>query len=206
MNGANRTTPLNMQAKGRVVTRDKEKVSAARIGSSVAFTEFYALYSRRLYKTIISITKHSEDAEDALQETFLRAYLAFHTFEGRSSVYSWLTRIAINSALIILRKRRARLEAPFGAQQPDAQTESFSFEIRDSAPTPELVYDLHRRRVTLIRAIRDLDARLRNPIEMQITRESSMKEIGQVLKISEAAVKARLHRARLRLSVVCRES
>ena len=173
MNGANHATPLNMQAKERAVTQDKEKVSAAQTGSPAAFAEFYALYSRRLYRTILSITKHSEDAEDALQETFLRAYLAFHTFEGRSNIYSWLTRIAINSALLILRKRGTRREVLFDPQ-PDAQGETFCFEIRDWAPTPELVYDLRLRRVTLIRAIRNLDAGLRIPIQMQISRESSM--------------------------------
>lgn len=78
--------------------------------SSACFAELYATYSRRLYNTIFAITKNHEDAEDALQETFLRAYTGIHAFEGRSAIYSWLTRIAINSALIVLRKRRVRPE------------------------------------------------------------------------------------------------
>jgi RNA polymerase sigma-70 factor (ECF subfamily) len=204
MNGANYAAPLSVHANERGVARDKEIVSGAQAGSTGAFAELYAAYSRRLYKTINAITKNPEDAEDALQETFLRAYLAFHTFEGRSNLYSWLTRIAINSALLILRKRRARSEILFDPH-PDAQADAFCFEVQDSAPTPEQVYDLRHRRVRLIRAIRNLDAKLQRPVQMQMVTESSMKEIGRALKISEAAVKTRLHRARLRLSAACRK-
>ena len=91
-------------------SRDLELVAAARIGSSAAFQELQSRYSRRLYRRIQSITRNHEDAEDALQETFLRAYLALDSFEGRSQFASWLTRIAINSALMVLRVRRRRAE------------------------------------------------------------------------------------------------
>ncbi len=205
MNSPNHGALLNYHAKQREVVQDNDLVSAAQAGSPGAFAELYALYYRRLYKTIVAITKNSEDAEDVLQETFLRAYLAIHTFEGRSTVYSWLTRIAINSSLMFLRKRRTRSEVLFDPQ-PDAPSETICFEIPDPAPTPEKVYELRHRRVALVRAIRNLDTRLREPIQMRVTAESSIKEIGRALKISEAAVKTRLHRARLRLSTVCRES
>jgi RNA polymerase sigma-70 factor (ECF subfamily) len=153
----------------------------------------------------MSITRNPADADDVLQETFLRVYLALHTFEGRSSFYSWLTRIAINTALMTLRKRRTHPEILFDPQ-PDAQAERLCFEVQDSAPTPDQVYDLRHRRVTLIRAIRNLDARLRRPIQMRMVTGNSMKEIGRALHISVAAVKTRLHRARRQLSDACRES
>jgi len=205
MNGANHGALPNRHAKEREVAQLNEIISAVQAGSPGAFAELYALYSRRLYKTILAITRNSEDAEDALQETFLRAYLAIHTFEGRSTVYSWLTRIAINSALMLLRKRRARPEVLFDPQ-PDAPAKMISFEIQDPSPTPEQVCVLRHRRVTLVRAIGSLNSRLRRPIQMQITRDSSIKEIGRALKLSQATVKTRLHRARLKLSAVCRES
>jgi RNA polymerase sigma-70 factor (ECF subfamily) len=205
MSRADYPAPLNVHAEEREVARDKEIVSAAQAGSPGAFADLYAAHSRRLYKTIIAITRNSADAEDALQETFLRAYLAFHSFEGRSNVYSWLARIAINSALLILRKRRARSEILFDPRS-DAQVATFCFEVQDSAPTPEQAYDLRHRRVRLIRAIRNLDAKLRRPVQMRMATESSMKEISRALDISEAAAKTRLHRARLRLSAACRES
>jgi len=70
-------------------------VLEAQVESPIAFQNLYALYSSRLYKSIVSITKNPQDAEDALQDTFLRAYVAIDTFEGKSSIYSWLTRIAM---------------------------------------------------------------------------------------------------------------
>ena len=93
-----------------LAAREVEMMIAPGTGSTTAFNELQKVYSSRLFKTILRITKNWEDAEDALQDTFLRAYLALHGFEGRSSVYSCLTRIAINSALMVLRRRRSRPE------------------------------------------------------------------------------------------------
>lgn len=201
MNGADHNARVNVECSERVVAQG----TATPAASPEALAEFYALYSRRLYRTIIAITKHAQDAEDALQETFLRAYLSFHTFEGRSNVYSWLTRIAINSALLVLRKRRSRPEILFDPQ-PDIHSDAFCLEIEDPAPSPEKICDLQHRRAALIRAIHNLDAKLQGPLQMRMTRESSMKEISHALNISEAAVKTRLHRARLRLFTVWGES
>lgn len=165
----------------------------------VKFEELHANYSRRLYSTIAAITKNPDDAEDVLQDTFLRACLARDTFEGRSSIYSWLTRIAINSALMVLRKRRVRSEFLFD-RQPDDRGESISFEVRDSAPDPEELCVLHQHQLKTLRALRRLHPQLREPIWMQVTHGWPIKEIGRALNISDAAVKARLHRARRQLS------
>lgn len=89
----------------------------------------------------MGITKNPQDAEDALQDTSLRAYLTIQTFEGRSNIYSWLTRIAVNSALSILRKQRVRADVLFDPQ-PDPQLGALTFDVRDSAPNPEEAYDL----------------------------------------------------------------
>jgi RNA polymerase sigma-70 factor, ECF subfamily len=199
MTGENHSAFSNVHVMERPAGQDNEIVSAAQAGSCEAFAELYALYSRRLYKTIIAITRNPADAEDALQDTFLRVYSAIHAFEGRSSIYSWLTRIAINSALIILRRRRARAEMLFDPQL-DTGSESCSFEFKDSAPNPEQVYDLQQRRVNLLLEISGLDDRLRRPLQMRMTKGSPIKEIGRALNLSEAAVKTRLHRARRQLS------
>ena len=181
-----------------IARRDDRLVAAVQAGTPGAFAELHATYSPRLYKTILAITKNPEDAEDALQETFMRVHLGLHAFEGRSSILSWLTRIAINSALMVLRRRRARAETSFDPQ-PDSREDTPAFEIKDSSPNPEQICDLRQRRVTMLHAILKLDTPLQAPIRMQMTKGSSMKEIGIVLNISQAAVKARLHRARLRL-------
>ena len=200
MNETNHAPLVNIPSMGCTITRHDEIVSAAQAGSPRALAELHAIYSRRLYKRVLAITRSREDAEDALQETFLRVHLAIHAFEGRSNIYSWLTRIAINTALMILRRRRARHEILFDPQ-PDDGSEAHSFEVKDSGPNPEQVYDLHQRRVMLRRAIHKLNAQLRTPLEMQMTGGSQIKEICQALNISEAAVKTRLHRARRQVSM-----
>jgi RNA polymerase sigma-70 factor, ECF subfamily len=179
-------------------------VSAPHADGQVAFEELHAIYSKRLYRTIVAITKNPADAEDVLQDTFLRAYLARDTFEGRSSIYSWLTRIAINTALMVLRKRRVRSEFLFDPQ-PDERGESISFEVRDSAPNPEELCALHQNQLKTLHALRRLRPHLREPIRMQVTHGSSIREISRALNISEAAVKSRLYRARQRLSATHNE-
>jgi len=174
-------------------------VLAAQNDSPFAFQNLYALYARRLYRSIVSITKNPQDAEDALQDTFLRAYLAIHTFEGKSGIYSWLTRIAINSALTILRRQRVRPEILFDPQ-PDPQLESQAFRVKDNALNPEEACDLKQRQLKTRRAIRRLDPHLRAPLRLQLVQGMSVNEISGALNISVATVKARLYRARKRLS------
>jgi len=188
-----------LTTKTQAMTRDAELVEAARRGSSTAFGQIERLYSRPLYRTIIAITKNQEDAEDALQETFLRAYLALETFEGRASFYSWLTRIAINSALMNIRKRRARAEV-FVNPTCEDQEQATPFEIKDIALNPEQVFDQHQRCVSMLRAVQNLDENLRGAIQLRMMRECSMKEIACALDVTVATVKSRLHRARRRLA------
>ena len=179
--------------------QDRNLVAAAQGGSSDAFAQLQCLYRRRLFNTIVAITKNREDAEDALQDTFLRAYLALPHFEGRSTVYSWLTRIAINSALMIIRRRRVRAEVFFDSS-PDERDGNHPIEIEDGALNPEQIWAQRQRWADVLYAIERLDPKLQAPIEVLLARECSMREIAQTLDITVAAVKARLHRARRRLT------
>jgi RNA polymerase sigma-70 factor (ECF subfamily) len=193
----------SFQRNGELVPYDRsnqEPLLAVRTGSRAAFEELQKLYSNRLYRRILSITRNHEDAEDALQDTFMRAFLAFDSFRGRSHVSTWLTRIAINSALMVIRPRcRAYAEVSLTASsKPEADFQEFN--VRDSAPTPEEVCDLKQRFDIMFSAIERLDPTLRNAIGIQITQEYSMKEMARTLGLSVAAVKARLHRARKTLA------
>jgi RNA polymerase sigma-70 factor, ECF subfamily len=178
-----------------------DTVSACQAGSHVTLAELYGTYSRRLYKTIVAITKNREDAEDALQETFLRAHAALHTFEGRSNIYSWLTRIAINCALMSLRRRRNHPETIFDFQS-GAGDETNYCAVEDSAPNAEDLCDRRQRQLNVLRVIRSLHPVLRKPIQMQMMQGSSIREISRALDISETIVKGRLYRARRRLSAM----
>lgn len=179
--------------------RSEYLVSAAKAGSSTAFAELRDIYWQRIFRQLLTITKNREDAEDALQDAFLRAYLALHSFEGRSSFYSWLTRIAINSALMVLRKRRNRLEISFD-HPSDAEEESSVLQVKDAAPSPEQICAHRQRCARLLRSIGKLQPRLRQVIELQMRQSCSIKEIALELDLTEAAVKSRLLRARARLT------
>jgi len=174
-------------------------VTAARTGSEAAFTELHSLYAHRLYRTIFSITRNHEDAEDALQDALLRACLALDSFEGRSKLLSWLTRIAINSALMTLRKRRVRHEASFELL-PWSEDEAPHLQIRDPSPNPEEACLQLERKHCVVHAVTKLKPAFRSVVELQMSRECSTKEIARSLDVSVATVKARLYRARRRLA------
>lgn len=199
MNSTDPVSSISNNSDEPVIRQDDQLVSAAQRGSSEAFDELQRIYSHRLYRTIYSITKTPEDTEDALQDTFLRAYSSLCQFEGWSTIYSWLTRIAVNSALTILRKRRARPEVLFDPNEKPGEDTPY-FDLKDDAPNPEEICDKGQRRVRLFHAIQNLEPSLRTPILMQVIQGWSVKQIGRALNISPSAAKARLHRARLRLS------
>jgi RNA polymerase sigma-70 factor (ECF subfamily) len=193
------TTFAFEESRSNPMQRSASLVCAAQSGSSAAFSELHSLYERRIYRTILSITQNREDAEDAMQETFLRAYLAIGKFEGRANFYSWLTRIAINSGLMVLRKRRVR--AAFLIDLPyDPQEEEVALDFKDASPTPEQSYRDKQEHLKLVKAIQRLGPRLRVVVEEHLGQDGSLREVARTLDISEAAVKSRLYRARKRLA------
>jgi RNA polymerase sigma-70 factor, ECF subfamily len=178
--------------------RETELVISAQAGSKDAFEELQKLHRLHLYRTVLSITKNREEAEDAIQDTFLRAYLALGKFEGRSKFSSWLTRIAINSALMGIRKRRAHPEI-FIDRSSEPDEEAMSFDIRDSRLNPEQICDQHQRCLRMFRAMQRLDPKLRAALRIRTLQEWSIKETAETLGISQSAAKTRLLRARQRL-------
>jgi RNA polymerase sigma-70 factor, ECF subfamily len=177
----------------------KNLVAAARSGSTAAFTQLREIYAQRVYRKLLTMTKNREDAEDALQDTFLQAYKALHAFEERSSFYTWITRIAINSALMILRRRRTRAEVSYDGPGETEEAATI-FEFRDSRPSPEHICVHRQSYACILRSVWNLQPRLRQVIEMQMVGSYSIREIAQALDISESAVKSRLARARARLA------
>jgi RNA polymerase sigma-70 factor, ECF subfamily len=176
-------------------------ICAAQRGSPAAFAGLWNIHSHRIYRRLLTITKNREDAQDALQDAFLHAYKALHTFEGRSSFNTWLTRIAINSALMILRKRRIRPEVSFDVENEMGEQISV-FELRDNGPSPEHICDQHQQCARVLESIGKLRPRLRQVVEMRLSQNYSIKEIAFALEISQAAVKSRLSRARATLTRV----
>jgi RNA polymerase sigma-70 factor (ECF subfamily) len=139
------------------------------------------------------ITRNQDDAEDVVQDAWMKAYVHLNNFDGRSKFSTWLTRIAINSALMILRKKRARPETSM--EITDGETWQH-WEIADDTKNIEELYARHERVERLRRSIRRLQPRLRNVVEIHQSNDRSIKEIADLAGISVAATKSRLLRAR----------
>ena len=173
-------------------------VSAAKRGHQEAFGELCQRHAKRVFRTMLRITRNREDAEDAVQDAFLQAFRHLDNFDGRSTFSTWLTRIAINSALMILRRRRnLRFVSLDGPDDPDgAET---CPEVADRAVDPERRY-LENERGSLLRdAIQTLRPSARRVIELQQLEERSMREAAQAMGITVPAAKSRLFHAKAAL-------
>ena len=174
-------------------TREKRLVVAAQSGSREAFGELCQPWAKVVLQKVQRITRNREDAEDALQDSFLRAFVHIKDFDGRSKFSTWLTRIAINSALMILRKRHHSAEFSLNDEESKC-----AWEVSDQRPNPEILYAQQERKSTLLAAIENLRPRNRKVLELQLEEESLM-ETAQILDISVSAAKARLFQARTAL-------
>jgi RNA polymerase sigma factor (sigma-70 family) len=177
---------------------ERSLVAAAKYGQNVAFDVLCERLAPRILRALFRITKNREDAEDALQDSFLSAFVHIAEFDGRSAFSTWLTRIAINSSLMILRKKRTSHEVSLDSSA-DSGTEPVSWEIPDHAPNPEKRYAQSERENILRGAIRTLRPTIRKVIELQQLQERSMKETAAIIGISVPAAKARLFHAKVAL-------
>src|SRR5260370_13686566 len=119
-------------------TKDETLVAEAVRGSSAAFEALFQRYQQKMFHVALSRLQNTQDAEDAVQQTFQQAFVHLKSFQGQSRFSTWLTRIAINEALMLLRKRRPGHLSIEGHQTVDEQ--SFTLEIKDRAITPEEQY------------------------------------------------------------------
>ncbi|MGD0137023.1 MAG: sigma-70 family RNA polymerase sigma factor, partial [Bryobacteraceae bacterium] len=155
-------------------------------------------HKRRLLRNTYRITRNHEDAEDALQDSFLRAFLHINRFDGRSAFSTWLTRIAINSALMIIRKRRNGRVTDMGIPG-ELGVEELEWDVTDHAANPEQSYAQREIENILASEIRALRPSIRTAIEMQQLQELSTRETAGRLGISVAAAKSRLFHGRVAL-------
>jgi RNA polymerase sigma-70 factor (ECF subfamily) len=173
-------------------------VAQAKTGGEEAFTELVTRYEGNIYRLARHITQNPEDAEDVLQETFLKAYEHLRDFQGNSKFYTWLVRIAVNQALMKLRKRKTdasvSLDDPF-----DTGEESLVREIAVWDPNPEQTYSQEEIRAILEKAVESLPPTFRAVFALRDIEELSTEETAAALNLSIPAVKSRLLRARLRL-------
>ena len=173
-------------------------LTALQAGDRAEFARLVETYSGQVYRLALKMLQNPQDAEDILQETFIKAYKALPKFEGRSSLSTWLYRIATNESLMFLRKKRpvqVSVDEPIENDEGDERPR----QIIDWCCLPEGELMSSEARVNLDRSVEQLPESLRTVFLLRDIEGLSTRETAEVLDISEAAVKTRLSRARFRL-------
>jgi RNA polymerase sigma-70 factor (ECF subfamily) len=177
---------------------DVALVERVRNGDVSAYDELVRKYERQIFRIAQHITQNREDAEDVMQDAFLKAYEKLEQFQGNSKFYTWLVRIAVNESLMRLRKRRT---GKFVSIDEDVETDEGSVprDLADWAPNPEQNYTQAEMGKILEKTIKGLPAGFRVVFELRDVQGLSTEDTADALGLSVPAVKSRLLRARLQL-------
>ncbi|MBI4164135.1 MAG: sigma-70 family RNA polymerase sigma factor [Acidobacteria bacterium] len=181
-----------------VVKDDVALVAEAKAGSYEAFEELVNRYENKIYRLGVNITGSPEDAEDVLQEAFLKAFQHLAEFRADSRFYTWLVRIAVNESLMKLRKKRSDRSVPL-EDEIGEDGEPIPRELADWKPNPEQIYAQAEIENVLRDAAQKLPATYRTVFLLRDVEDLSTAETASVLSLTEGTVKARLFRARLML-------
>ena len=173
-------------------------LEALRSGDRAEFARLVETHYEMIYRLSIRMVNNPQDAEDILQETYLKAYRHLKGFDGRSSVSTWLYRIATNEALMFLRRQKPG-EMSIDEPLEEGESDQPPIQIVDWCCLPEETLLSSESRAYLDEAITRLSPSLRVVFVLRDIQGLSTQETGEVLDLSETAVKTRLSRARLRL-------
>jgi RNA polymerase sigma-70 factor (ECF subfamily) len=179
-------------------SEDLALVQSAREGDIAAFEQLIKRYDRNVFRIAQHITQNREDAEDVVQDAFLKAYTNLKQFQGNSKFYTWLVRIAVNEALMKLRKRKSSKTV---SMDEDVETEDGSVprEVADWSPNPEQQFRQAELSDILAKTIQGLPTGFRTVFVLRDVEGLSTEETAETLGLSVPAVKSRLLRARLQL-------
>jgi len=197
--GSPKLDPVARRPLPSQVVKDDESafVAAAKAGDISAFETLVGRYERKIFRLTQNITQNREDAEDAMQEAFLKAFEHLQSFEGNSRFYTWLVRIAVNQALMKLRKRRPNVVSL--DEEIDTGEDLVPREVEDWGPSPADRYAQTELSEILTKVIGELDPPFRIVFQLRDIEELSTEETADALGLSVPAVKSRLLRARLKL-------
>src|SRR6266436_9965621 len=176
---------------------DEGLVAATKRGDTQAFEELVLRHRQKVVAVAQRITNNRADAEDVAQESFYKAFLHLEAFQEKSRFSTWLTRIAMNEAFMLLRRRRGVFEVL--TESPDDGVKSGSESFVDQSPSPEESCWRHERTELLTAAINRLRPTIRKTMVLREIEQRSVKETAQILGTSISAVKARLFHGRQRL-------
>src|SRR5260370_18879927 len=170
-------------------------VLAAKCGDGYAFEVLIRRYQRRTLAVVRRFTRIKEDAEDIVQQSFHKAFVHLHKFEGKSSFSTWLTRIAINEALMLLRRGRVLREVSIDNLSGNEEV-PIGLNMPDSRAGPESAFLQSERNRILSEAMNKLTPGIRTAIELRDLAELSTKEVARVLGLSIEAVRGRVYQGR----------
>jgi len=168
-------------------------------GDAHANEQIFTQYSAKLQRVAFNILGNREDAEDAVQDALCRAFARLRSFQGKSSLSTWLTRIVINSALMIRRKRVGHPEVSLD-DMLENQPERVQHKVVDERPSPEEICRNSELRGLVAEQVRQLPPWLREALQLFDLDELSTKRASQVLGIRKNAFKSRVSRARQKLA------
>src|SRR5258707_6948472 len=189
---------MNANSAQFAASNDLDLVHASKKGDVAAFEELVKRYDRRLLRISQTVTSNREDSQDAVQEAFLKAFQHLGEFREDSQFSTWLIRITVNQSLMKLRKRRTIKEVSLD-QDVGTDGDILPMEVADWAPSPEQIYGTSELRDILIKSLERLRPILRAVFVLRDIEGLSIHQTAEVLNVSQAAVKARLWRARLQL-------
>jgi len=173
-------------------------VRAAKGGDIGAFEQLVHRYDRNVFRIAQHITQNREDAEDVVQDAFLKSYENLKNFQEQSKFYTWLVRIAVNEALMRLRRRRPERMVSLD-EEIRTDEDSMPREVADWSPNPEQLYTQSELRDILTKTIQGLPSSFRTVFVLRDVEGLSTEETAEALDLSIPAVKSRLLRARLQL-------
>jgi RNA polymerase sigma-70 factor, ECF subfamily len=171
---------------------DDDLVQAAQSGDHEAFAELCRRHAQAARQRVLVIVRHQEDAEDAMQETLLSAYVNLGRFRQSCKFSTWITAIGTNAALTVIRKRKSRRESDIEPSSPDEPT----WDIADQAPDPERRVAKAQIILLLRKELHGLPPKMQEVVTSYYDHDHSMQEAADGLGISVAAVKSRLLRGR----------
>jgi RNA polymerase sigma-70 factor (ECF subfamily) len=183
-------------AAARAALDDMALVHACKSGDAAAFEQLVKRYDRRLLSIAQNVTHNWEDAQDAVQEAFLKVFRRLAQFQEKSQFSTWLIRITVNESLMKLRKQRSNREVSI---DEDFQNDVAPFDVVDWDPNPEELYRKSELRDILRRTLQELQPGLSVVFVLRDIEGLSTNETAEVLELTPVAVKARLWRARLQL-------
>ena len=187
------------------LSKDWAPVQRAIAGDTHCQTNLFAPYTARLYRTAFAVLGNKEDGEDAVQDGLCKAFASLRSFQGRSTLSTWLTSIVKNAALMALRRKKSRPEASLD-KLLEAQSETLTHIAADARPDPEQTCAAGEIRALVEEGLRELSPATQIALRLRMTKAHSTAELGRALGISAAAFKSRISRARRQVACGLRQS